>query len=572
MRGSMSAMLAGIIMSIMHAPINAASMKLRASAVPAPAPAPALMSPAQVSSSPAQVQAESDFALTIKSDAPMAPQPQPASPMDVQGTVPLQPQPKSGDLVHRVKEQLAGDHRTLGTVSAALMSVQTEVDKTEQSMLGKVLDLQTARSFFTRHEEIDTANDKMADDISKLNGQVEGLSSELSKTQREFLSNAHKYRTAERKLKDEVVENSAFIGSMNAELAKEDEVEKELKRLSKIHKELMAEAANVTIAGNRANKMLGEARDKSRNEVYKHKSLRDQLVKMNNYSIKCHASVEKQTHKLGVAMISQSKDSEAVALTMRQKKKANDATEQRLLAEHALLISEVKRTEKESLQEMHRLQDLREDMAELEKNIVEEVRKLELQIKEQKERVKTLSVDLMENAQAEQEHNEKKEAMELHLAELVKEVHESENPVLIATTEAQNEALEAELNEAYELWRSIKSAETTSLLNVDQASATNAAAKESLKLAEDAVQAAHEEGEKKVAQAVKEALASKKKSQAIIDKAEAALAKRCKPDWDAIWDKKRSKLEQCKANKEELSLEQAKKESLMQILKAQSEA
>merc|ERR1719159_691103 len=186
-------------------------MKLRASAVPAPAPAPALMSPAQVSSSPAQVQAESDFALTIKSDAPMAPQPQPASPIDVQGTVPLQPQPKSGDLVHRVKEQLAGDHRTLGTVSAALMSVQTEVDKTEQSMLGKVLDLQTARSFFTRHEQIDTANEKLKDDVSRLNSQVEGLSSSLSKTQREFLANGQKYRQSEGKLDSQIIEDKTVI-------------------------------------------------------------------------------------------------------------------------------------------------------------------------------------------------------------------------------------------------------------------------------------------------------------------------------------------------------------------------
>jgi hypothetical protein len=56
--------------------------------------------------------------------------------------------PKAGDLVKHVKTQLASDHQTLGKVSEALMAIQTEVATTEESMLGKVLDLQTARSFF----------------------------------------------------------------------------------------------------------------------------------------------------------------------------------------------------------------------------------------------------------------------------------------------------------------------------------------------------------------------------------------------------------------------------------------
>merc|ERR1719174_1740518 len=218
------------------------------------------MSPAQVSSSPAQVQAESDFALTIKPDAPMAPQPQPASPIDVQGTAPLQLQPKSGDQVHRVKEQLAGDHRTLGTVSAALMSVQTEVDKTEQSMLGKVLDLQTARTFFSRHEEIDTSNQKLQEEVSSLNGQVEDLSSQLSKVQKEFLANGKKNRKDEAELRAEDVSNKALIQSINGELAKEDDVQKALKSLEKIHDNLMKEAIEAEKAGKKSVDFLKKAR------------------------------------------------------------------------------------------------------------------------------------------------------------------------------------------------------------------------------------------------------------------------------------------------------------------------
>merc|ERR1719450_232429 len=100
----------------------------------------------------------------------------------------------------------------------------------------------------------------------------------------------------------------------------------------------------------------------------------------------------------------------------------------------------------------------------------------------------------MANQQAEMEHNTKKEAMEAHLAELMKEVRESENPVTIATTEAQNDALAAELQEAYGLWKISKQNETAALLNVEQANATHGAAIEAEQIADDSVVAARAEG------------------------------------------------------------------------------
>jgi len=483
-------------------------------------------------------------------------------------TFKLRALPRAGDLVARVKDQLASDHQALGQVSTALMSVQSEVDKTEESMLGKVLDLQTARSFFTRHEEIDTANAKKTDEISKLNNQVEGLSSNLNKVQKEFLSNSQANRQSEGKLHTQSVENDAFIGSMNQELAKKDTVQQTLAKLTGIHQNLLAEGVNVSAVGANAEEMLHKARGGSSIEVGKHKSLRAQLVRMNNYSIACHASVTKAGKKLGMLMISASKDNQASKLTLTQKKRAIDAAEQRLLAERALLVTETKKAETEAVGEVEKLKDLRADLQTLGSNIVSEVRALEAKIKAEKERVKTLSVDLMENSQAEMEHNEQKEAMEDHLKKLIQKVHDDENPILIATTEAQNDALQSELNEAYVLWKDDKTSETSALLNVDQASAQAAANQASLKMADESIATARKEGRLKVAQAVKIAAKSKAKSQVQIQKAEAAVAERCKPKWDAIWKKKRTKLVKCKAMKESLIMEKAKKDTLTETLKA----
>jgi len=480
--------------------------------------------------------------------------------------------PKAGDLVGQVKNQLAGDHRILGKVSASLMSVQSEVDKTEASMLGKVLDLQTARSFFTRHGEINTANDKLQDDVEGLNKQVEGLSSTLSKVQREFLTNGKKYRTGEGKLHTEAITDGVLIASMEAEMSKEDDVQKALKKLTKIHDDLLAEAQQAKLAGEKSVALLNEARGASSKEVGKHRSLRHQLVSMNNYSIACHNNVEKTSKKVGQAMTRESKDNKAATMTLKQKRKANQATEQRLLAERALLVSEVKRVEHAEEDTMARMKDLREDRQILEKRIVDEVRDLQAEIVEAKEKVKTASTALMENVQAMEQDLKKKEMSDTQISELIRQIHNDENPITIATFEGQNDALQTELTQAYQLWKTVKKAETSAALNAEQAVADLDAAKHGLKLSNEELEATRTLGQKNLADAVKTANINKDRADALILKAEAAIAGKCKSKWDVIAKRKRKKVQKCDRMESELELEKAKKESLMTTLKARAEA
>lgn len=480
--------------------------------------------------------------------------------------------PMAGDLVRHVKEQLASDHRALGKVSKSLMSIQSSVDKTEESMLGKVLDLQTARSFFSRHEEIDISNEKMKEDVQQLNTQVEDLSSTLSKVQKEFLANAAKNLKSEGKLKSQGLENKEMIEAMNAELAKEDDVQKELKRLSKIHEDLMKEAVEALKAGKKSVDMLKEARRATKTEVGKHRSLRHQLVQMNNYSVACHTKVQKQSKKLGQMMMKESKDSKASTMTLEQKRKANQATQQRLLAERALLVSEVKKYEREEKEEIERMRDLREDMKVLEANILKEVRSVEDKLKDEKERLVGLRTGLMENAQAEAGDLDQKEVVDNAIRGLQNKIREDENPVIIATTEGQNEALQAELTQAYAMWKKIKAGETMAVLDRDEAATEVKAAKEGLRMAQKGLETAKREGRSSLAEAVDKANRNKAKAQALIDKAQGVIAGRCKPKWDAIWKKKQKKLTQCKVWESSLEMETAKKDVLMQTAKAQAEA
>jgi len=537
--GSLVTMLVGIILSAMLGP-SLASTQLRSHSGQQQAPSPAV---------------------------PPAYPVQQLAPPPAAGAV-----PKAGDLVGQVKDQLATDHRTLGKVSASLMSVQSSVDKTEQSMLGKVLDLQTARSFFTRHEEIDTANNKMEDENAKLNAQVEELSSTLSKAQKKYLSDAMKNRANEGNLHEQIVENKALIASMDAELAKSDDYKAELKKLTEIHKDLMAEATNLTEMGRQTEKWLHTTRGNNANEVRMHKSLRYQLIAMNNYSTKCYTSVAKASEKLGMLMVSDAKDSQAMSLTLKQKAKATDATQQRLLAEHALLVAEVKKAEREAFQGVARMKDFREDMDRLEHNILLEVNNTEAKIKEEKEHIKTLGIDLMQNAQAEMESVTQKEAMDLRIEKLIAEIRDTENPIIIATTEGQNQALHAELGEAMALWKEGKRSETAAILNVEQAAAGSRAEQETLKIAEKGLVFARKEARKRVEEAVEKAAKGKARAKLVIEKARAAIVMRCTPEWNEIWKPKRTRLMQCKTWKEEMSMEMAKKTVLETTLTAAQSA
>jgi len=482
------------------------------------------------------------------------------------------PPPRAGDLVGQAKVQLVSDHRTLGKVAASLMSVQTDVDKTERSMLGKVLDLQTAKSFFQRQGEIESANEMLQDDVSKLNVQVEGLSASVSTVQRAFLATAAKNLKSEGKLRAESILDKSLIQSISDELAKGSDVQDALRKLSKIHDNLMAEGAEVVRAGEKSVAMLKAERDASGKEVGKIKSLRSQLVLMNNYSVACHKSVEQTSGKLGKALLKDSKDSQAGIMTQNQRRKAGDAAEQRLLAERALLVSEVKRVEGEETEGVKRLRDLRQDLHRLQVNIVSEVREVELKIAQEKERLRNMRTALMENTQAMDNDLKAKQVTDAQIAEVSKKLHDTENPVIIATTEAQNDALKMELTQAFAMWKTVKEAETAAVLNVEQATTQVTTAKSGYHLANQALEETRKEGEKQFAEAVKKAKENTRKSMALIEKARGAIAGRCKTKWDTISTKKNARLKTCKRRKSELVMEKAKKESLMQTLKARVES
>merc|ERR1719420_1663753 len=108
------------------------------------------------------------------------------------------------------------------------------------------------------------------------------------------------------------------------------------------------------------------------------------------------------------------------------------------------------------------------------------------------------------------------------------------------------------------MWKAAKATETKAALNQEQASVEVSTQQASLRMAEQALYKAEKEGEKKLAEAVKKASQSKAIAKMQIEKAEAAVAGRCRVKWDAIAKKKNKKLQKCKVLKSDLAMEVAK--------------
>merc|ERR1719253_1448407 len=142
-------------------------------------------------------------------------------------------------------------------------------------MLGKVLDLSTARTFFERHESIATANAKKKEEVQDFSTKVEGLSKDLSKVQKSFLSASAKNQKSEKDLHEQDAENTAMIESMNSELARGHDVQESLKKLTKIHERLLKEGEDALKAGQKSVRQLKDVRFVNKKEVGKHKSLRE---------------------------------------------------------------------------------------------------------------------------------------------------------------------------------------------------------------------------------------------------------------------------------------------------------
>lgn len=477
-----------------------------------------------------------------------------------------------GDLMHRVSKKLTKTHRALGDVSKDLMGVQGEVDRTEQSLLGKVFDLQTARGFYANHQQVDAQNTQAKAAVEKLSQQVQELSTELSVAQSDFVADGHAEVSQEQNLTAQAIADEAELQELKSETDKDKDVESVSEKLATVHHELASEATKVAKVEGEARTKLTNVQAASKYETCRHRILRRQVFQMHNYSVMCNSKVKEAAKNLDVMIQKQAKDQKTAVLVVSQAQASNQATEQRLLAENALLRAEINKVEAAEVRLLAELQHQQEELQALQQEVAMEVREVELRVGVAKERLKMLEAGLKGNSDSESEDLAQLKAAQEELHKLEEQWHTQESPIVIATLESQNAAMEAESKEGARLVAQATYEEAAAIANLEQANATIVAEREAAKIAANAIIVAQHEAEIQLQRSVNASHENMLKAAAKRRAADIAVQARCKSEWDAISSEIDDRMHQCRNWQERFDVLEAQRNVLRISVQGQVQA
>lgn len=476
--------------------------------------------------------------------------------------------PVTGSLVHYAQARLRVDHHSLANVSQDLLAVQTEVAGMEQSLFGKVMNLEAVRTLYAQHDAIASASSKLQDDIERLSEQVEGLSAQLAVAQRSYISTGQSQHSDQMQLRTQIIQNQATTNSLAFEVERGKLVNAVHQRLSAERDRLLAESLMTARQGEAALRELADAHAAARKEASTHGPLQKALMEMRGVNVECHDHVEKESDDLKMAKTSAPKESVAATVAQQYAVASAQAAEQRLIAEGAILRDEIHGAETSGEHAFRSLQRAQIELKGLEESIITEIRNITSRIDGTKHQCEVTHKSLQENRGVGAADLARKHAVQVRVSTLQQQV----SPVVLATLQAENEAYESELRHATVLLQQSKAAEAVALVAAQQLEVELGAQQGSAAAATKAVKQAQMEGERQLEVAVQDALARQADSAKVQAQAEAALAATCSSKWEKRQSDKDAEVQTCQQQKEELAVLQAQRDTLEQTLQAQQTA
>jgi len=459
------------------------------------------------------------------------------------------------------QRRLLGDQHQLANISEELLSVQSEITTMEQNMFGKVLNLEDVKALYSQHESVKTTNSKLRDDVGRLTAQVEGLSSQLASTQRGYAAadQAHKMET--QALRSQVVSSDAALDSLQFEESKYASAEALNKQLRAERKRLLEDHARMVTMGEAALKELMEIR--GQNQVA---SQRDS--NLHNRSLSCRDRLKQMEDKLLLKRATVPKESANNEVTLQHAVATSAASEQRLLAEGAILRAEIQRADGAAERGLVALQEAQINLRALENRIVAEVDNVTAKMNATRLHSITVSKSLEENRGVQTEEMSKKHIVQVRLSALQQQV----SPVIYNALKSENEAYTMELGHAMDLLSKSKEGEAFAVAAAQQMESEIVAQRDAVKTAMEAVKEAREEGKKQLGIAVEESDKKMAEAAELKERAKAALGNICRAKWDVRGKEMGEKLKVCKQRKEELSIANAQRDTLKQTLQSQQAA
>jgi hypothetical protein len=463
-------------------------------------------------------------------------------------------------------EGLDHNQRQLGSMEELLLSVQTDVNNAEKKLFGKVFDLQSERNFLARHQQIVSENDELQDGMEGLNEKIATMSSELDKVQRRFLSVKHNHVDAEKHMNEQVAENDFTIDKLHQELQGSHLIHKDYDRLMDLKKALIKEGEEINAVAEAADKELRDAKSTlHEEESLIQPNLQKQLVGQHSYGVSCHVKVHNLDQQLRAVLAAKPLQNSAEEAAAEHAARSNEAKDQRLRIENQLLKQQMQHAEAalEGLKEEERAAQAK--LAQLKQEIVTEKQAVLNAMSNLKEHMTTMQDAMQQNI----DQRKTKEAALIIESDTLEELQQKMSVSGMDNLRSENAKLKAMLEGSQSKLQASQASEAEAKAFEQEKLAENAALQEtahlSLKKAEEAMGSA----QKQVSNAAHESESTQAKAKAVMEQAEAAVAAKCKPEWDSRSSKAESKMSKCRVWQDDLAAANAEIETLKVALEAQ---
>jgi len=472
----------------------------------------------------------------------------------------------------------------LSQITQKLISVQNDVDKTEKAILGKVFDIQAIRNFMTHHAELNAANQVAKNDVGALEIKSDELNKRLAgmKLQQQVRQGLMRAESAQ--LEAMVAQQGATIHALQQEIAARKTIRAKQALMKQVHDQLTMEKAQQVLKGEMMKQQIEVAINKGEElkdlaqdaelskvkmameiELKKHQSLRMQLVTLHNYGDACHTRVEqlgKQTH---IQAVEGPKEDLLLKAVEKHAIAAENAATQRLQAEKMILSAELEQAKMNVKMAHSALTAKTKQFERLKGEITATFTATRSEMKANMDRIKTLNKAIHANIQKEKEDRKKLAMVEMTVQDLMKEL----DPTRMATLNADNYALKSAFTRTEQALKKSKMEEAQALAEAGETAAEVKALEEAAKISKQEKLKAAKEGAEELKKATLEATKNQEQADKTKNAAQAALEKKCRPEWDTISSKKNKELQTCKALESELAVAKAQQETLMQTLKAE---
>lgn len=471
-----------------------------------------------------------------------------------------------------VQQNLEANYASLSQVSQRLLTVQGNMQQAEKSVLGKVFDLQTVRSFLTHHQQYGAANQVLRNDVAALNIKAEDLSAQVAaaRTQLQAAQGIRRAETAEAQTM--LAQEDGTILTLHEEIAKTrvrmSTQEKVEVKLTHVHDDLVKNEQ--LAAAKRAHDAIvnQQVAVATNSELLKHQSLRNQLISMHRYGEACHGQAESLKKALKHEVVVAPADTTLLRAVEAHAVEADNAAMQRLQAEKLILLAELAQAEQESKTAHAKLVAETHAFDTQKAQVVNEFKATRAEMVSTMDRIKTLGKAIRVNIRARNQAQVKRDLVEATRQEMLKEL----DPTKIHMLEAENAALKARYNFSAAVLMKSKMAEAKAIAVKDQATANMKASKKASAASYEEAEEAKKEGKAEVKEAMLKAEEEKVKARKEIDAAKAALEMQCRAKWDVRAAEKDKEVQQCDALASSLATEQAKLETLKTTLQAQVSA